>query len=117
MQDRVFASIRVASLLPVGVVAIAGAALFVGGCHGKITPDDCTRMLDRYVDMVLEADPSTKDLSPAEATAAREMKKAVKKAEPRYAKVEQQCRAEVSKGEYDCAMSAKSSDEWEACIE
>jgi len=74
-------------------------------------------MLDRYVDMTLAADPQMKDLPPAQAAAAREMKKAVKKAEPVYAKVERQCEAEVTRREYSCAMDAKNPDEWEACIE
>jgi hypothetical protein len=95
-------------------------ALLVGflfACHGKVAPEDCTRMLDRYIDMVLATDKATKDLPPAQASAVREMKKAVKKAEPTYAKAERQCHAEVSRSEYDCAMSAKNPDEWEACIE
>lgn len=74
-------------------------------------------MLDRYVDMSIEADPATKNLPQAEAAAVREMKKAVKKAEPSYARAETQCRGEVSRHEYQCAMSAKNPDEWEACIE
>jgi hypothetical protein len=86
-------------------------------CNRKASPADCTEMLDRYIDMTLAADPQTKDLPPAQAAAAREMKKAVKKAEPSYAKVEKQCQAEVTRSVYGCAMSAKNPDEWEACIE
>jgi hypothetical protein len=100
--------------------SLAGAfclLLVLAACHRKATPEDCTQMLDRYVEMTLAADPQTKDLPPAQAAAAREMKKAVKKAEPSYAKVEKQCEAEVTRSVYSCAMSAKNPDEWEACIE
>jgi hypothetical protein len=74
-------------------------------------------MTDRYLDMVIAADPSTQNLSATQAAAVREMKKAVKRAEPGYHKVLDQCLTEVTRSEYDCAMAAKSSDEWEACIE
>ncbi len=94
-----------------------GTALVGGGCHRKVTRDDCTRMLDRYLDMVIAADPTTRNLPPAQATAVRDMKRAVKKAEKSYAQVETQCETQVSRSEYDCAMKANVPDEWEACIE
>jgi hypothetical protein len=97
--------------------ALAALALLAASCKRRVSPAECTQMLDRYVDMTLAADPQTRDLPPAQAAAAREMKKAVKKAEPSYAKVEKQCEAEVSRSEHDCAMDAKNPDEWEACIE
>jgi hypothetical protein len=103
------------SLLHLALPVIALA--LVGGCHRKVDASGCTRMLDRYIDMVIDSDPASKSLSPPQAAAVRDMKKAVKKAEPTYARVEQQCRAEVSRSEYDCAMAAKTPDEWEACIE
>jgi hypothetical protein len=96
------------------LVLVAGAA---AACNRKVDAESCHEMMDRYIDMTLAADPQTKDLPAAQAAAAREMKKAVKKAEPSYAKVERQCQAEVSRGEYSCAMAAKNPDEWEACIE
>ncbi len=94
-----------------------GLGLVAGGCKHKIQPADCTRMLDHYIDMVIAGDPSLNNLSPAQAADVRAMKKAVKKAEPSYARVEGQCETEVTSPEYDCAMSAKTPDEWEACIE
>jgi hypothetical protein len=102
---------RLRSTLPIAL------ALALLGCHRKVDPSDCTRMLDRYIDMVIDSDPASKNLSPPQAAAVRDMKKAVKKAEPTYARVEVQCRTEVSRSEYDCAMAAKTPDEWEACIE
>ncbi len=74
-------------------------------------------MLDRYVDMIAEADPATQNLPPAQAAAVRETKKSLKKAEARYAHVQAQCESTVTRPEYECAMAAKNPDEWEGCIE
>lgn len=74
-------------------------------------------MLDKYLDMSIAADPSLADLPPAEARAAREMKKALRKGEPVYRRVEDKCQAEISKREYRCAMKAQNPDVWQACID
>ena len=100
-----------------GLVLALGVSAGVAGCHRKVTKPECTEMLDHYLDMVIAGDPSTRNLPPAQATAVREMKRAVKKADKSYAQVEAQCVTEVSRDEYDCAMKANISDEWEACIE
>lgn len=95
------------------VVALGACA----ACKGKVTPAECTEMLDRYVDMSIAADPELAKLPPAQSEAVREMKRALKKAEPSYAQVQGQCEGEVTRKEYDCAMKAKSPNDWEACIE
>jgi hypothetical protein len=92
-------------------------AAFLSACHRKVTKDECTEMLDHYLDMVIAADPATRNLPPSQATAVRDMKRAVKKAERSYAQVEAQCETEVSRSEYDCAIKADIPDQWEACIE
>jgi hypothetical protein len=97
--------------------ALGTVATALVGCHRKVTKDDCTQMLDHYLDMVIAADPATRNLPPAQATAVRDMKRAVKKAERSYAQVEAQCETEVSRSEYDCAIKANVPDDWEACIE
>jgi hypothetical protein len=99
------------------LAALALAIAFLPACQRKIQPQECVSMLDRYIDMVVAADPATKNLPPAQASAVREMKKAVKKAEASYVRVQTQCESEVTRKEYDCAMAAKNADEWEACIE
>jgi hypothetical protein len=99
------------------VAASAILAMASGGCHRKVTKDDCTHMLDRYLEMVIAADPATRNLPPAQAAAVRDMKRAVKKGEPSYMQVETQCETEVSRGEYDCAMKANTPNDWEACIQ
>lgn len=96
--------------------ALASLALGVA-CDGKATREQCTEMLDRYIDMIIAGDPELADLPPAEARAAREMKKAIRKAEPSYARVENQCEAEVTKREHRCAMKAPTPETWQACID
>lgn len=92
-------------------------SLLATACNGKATPGQCTEMLDKYLDMTIAGDPGLVDLPPAEARAAREMKKALSKAEPTYARVENQCEAEISKSEYRCAMKAPTLETWQACID
>jgi hypothetical protein len=97
-------------------IAFSLASLALG-CNGKATREQCTEMLDKYLDMTIAGDPSLADLPPAEARAAREMKRAIRKAEPAYARVENQCESEISKSEYRCAMKAPTPETWQACID
>ena len=90
---------------------------FVVACNGKATREQCTEMLDKYLDMTIAADPTLADLPPLEARAAREMKKALRKAETAYARVENQCESEITKSEYRCAMKAPTPETWQACID
>jgi hypothetical protein len=93
-------------------VAIAALA-----CNGKATSAQCTEMLDRYLDMTIADDATMSNLGPEETRAAREMKKALRKAEPSYARVEGQCESEISRSEYRCAMKASTPETWQACID
>ena len=86
-------------------------------CNGKVSREQCTEMLDKYLDMAIASDSALADLPPAEARAAREMKRALRKAEPSYARVEKQCETEISKSEYRCAMKAPTMETWQACID
>lgn len=74
-------------------------------------------MLDKYLDMTIAGEPGLTDLSPAEQRAAREMKKALRKNEPSYARVSTQCETEITKAEYRCAMKAPTPETWQACID
>ncbi|MGC4079457.1 MAG: hypothetical protein QM702_20940 [Rubrivivax sp.] len=74
-------------------------------------------MIDKYVDLLVERDPELANLSPAEVHAAREMKKALRKSDPGYKRVQTQCETEISKSEYRCAMKAPTPETWQACID
>ena len=86
-------------------------------CNGKVTRADCTSMLDHYIDMSVAGEPGLTDLPEAEARAARDLKKTLRKSDPRYVRVQQQCEAEITRREYRCAMKAPSPETWQACID
>jgi hypothetical protein len=86
-------------------------------CNGKATKEQCNEMLDKYLDMSIAGDPSLGDMSATERRAALEMKKALRKNEPSYQRVQNQCETEISKAEYRCAMKAPSPETWQACID
>lgn len=94
-----------------------GLALLAAACQGKATREDCAEMLDRYLEMTASGDPSLEGLSSSEAKAAREMKVALRRGEPAYQRVHDQCDREISKKEYRCAMKADTPEKWQACIE
>ena len=86
-------------------------------CNGRATKEQCNEMLDKYLDMTIAGEQGPTDLSPAEQRAAREMKKALRKTEPSYARVATQCETEITKAEYRCAMKAPTPETWQACID
>jgi hypothetical protein len=96
-----------------GVVALPLAL----ACNGRASQKDCIEMLDRYLDMTMAGDPSLEGLSDAEGKAARDMKVALRRGEPTYRRVQDQCEAEISKKEYRCAMKADTPEKWQACID
>lgn len=97
--------------------ALLGLIGLLSACNGKATKEQCSEMLDKYLDMTIAGDPSLADLSPSEARAAREMKKALRKNEPSYARVAGQCETEITRSEYKCAMKAPNPETWQACID
>lgn len=90
--------------------------LLLAACDARATRAQCNEMLDKYLNMVLASD-ADRDLSPAEQHAAVEARKAKKKEEPRYQRVQQQCEAEITQREYRCAMKAPNPEIWQACID
>lgn len=96
---------------------VALAALGAMGCNGRASQKDCEEMLDKYLDMVTAEEPGADKLPPEQRKALRDMKRAVRKAEPSYTKVFSQCASEITKKEYRCAMAAPNPNVWESCID
>src|SRR5689334_22021127 len=90
---------------------------FASGCDSRATPAQCHEMLDKYVDMVIAGGTDLVNSTPEEARATREARKAITRADPRYRRAEEQCRHEVSRREYRCAMKAPNPEMWQACID
>jgi hypothetical protein len=97
--------------------AVLSLPLMFVACNGKVTRAECTEMLDRYIDMTVAGEPGISDLPASEARAARDIKKALRKGDARYVRVQEQCEAEITRREYRCAMKAPSPETWQACID
>ena len=80
------------------------------------TKKDCEKMIDHYLDLSILADPQLARLPKEEASAVREVKRALKRGEKSYKKVEARCEKAVTTSERDCAMEARTPASWEACI-
>jgi hypothetical protein len=89
--------------------------LCLSACRDKANKEECKAMTDRYVELSIREDPSMAKLAPDQLAAVREIKEELKRAEKSYQKVKERC-AEVTRGEHECATSAKTTQEWEACI-
>ena len=99
----------------VTLVAATACALSVAACRGKATREECTQMMDRYLDLEIAEDPTLAKLPPAQAAAVREMKRELKLGVKSYKKVHDRC-ADVTRNEARCALDAKTPAEWEECI-
>lgn len=108
---------RTVLFAPRKLVGLAVVALVALGCNGRASKKDCEEMLDKYLDMVMAEDPGLDKLPPEQKKTVRDMKRAVRKAEPSYQKVFSQCEAEITKKEYRCAMAAPNPNVWESCID
>ena len=85
------------------------------GCHGAASPDDCRAMAEHYVDLAVGETPGASTMTPVQAAAVRDIKRDLKRAEPGYREVLDHC-ARVSRQEVSCAIDAKTTVAWEACL-
>ena len=108
---------RTVLLAPRKLVGLAVVAFALLGCNGRASKKDCEEMLDKYLDMVMAEEPALDKLPPEQKKTVRDMKRAVRKAEPSYQKVFAQCEVEITKKEYRCAMAAPNPNVWESCID
>jgi hypothetical protein len=97
-------------------IAIAlGAAHVALACRGHASPADCRAITERYVDLAVGETPGVAALTPAQSAAVRDVKRDLKRAEPTYREVQDHC-GNVSGQEISCAMDAKTTTAWEACM-
>jgi hypothetical protein len=102
----------VRSLASIAVVVVIAAP----ACRGRASREECDKMMDHYVDLVIKEDTSLASLPPESRAAAREVKRELKRGEPTYLKVAERCETEVTRAEYSCALDAPTSAAWEKCI-
>ena len=103
--------------LTIALTFSAFAGLACLACDAKASRAECTEMLDKYIFMTAGGEPGVADLSAAQASASRDTETALRKTDTRYARVQQQCEAEITRREYRCAMKAPSPETWQACID
>jgi hypothetical protein len=68
---------------------------------------ECSALLDHFIDLKLTEHPGSK----------REDVRAQIQSDSDVQQVTTQCDQEVTRSEYDCAIKATSSEQWNACIE
>ena len=78
----------------------------------KITAEDCTRMIDHYLEVVVTSDSRFADLGPE----AGNMVRQVAAQDPTYQKAQKDCVTDVTRPKYDCAMAARTPTRWQACV-
>lgn len=97
------------------IVLVAFSCVGPLGCRGHASASDCREMEDHYLDLAVKESPGAATMSSAQASAVREVERGLKRAEPAYRAVEDQCAA-VTRAEVSCALDAKTTVEWEACV-
>src|SRR5262249_55202505 len=94
-----------------------GSALAVLGCSRHVTPAECAALLDRFVQMKVAEDPTTRNLDGGAFEAARLAKVRAMQTDTDVQQVEHACEVEVSRAEYDCAIKASTTKAWSECIQ
>ena len=98
-------------------LVFALAVALLGACRDKVTRGECARMLERYVELSAAQDPTLVGLPPSQADEVRAERVAEKRASKEFARAEEDCMRDVSRKELECAMAAKTPNDWEACVE
>ena len=79
-------------------------------CGKPLTQEECGRLLDHYVELLLRSD--RPDASAEEIARLQVDARAKAARDPAFAS----CASEVSRSQYDCAMSASDADRLEQCL-
>ena len=89
---------------------ILGCALILVGCGRPLNDEECTRLLDRYTEKVIDqARPGASQAERSELVLEARQKAAL---DPEFA----ECSRRVSRNEFECAMKAGNADQIERCL-
>lgn len=105
---------RLAALASLAALALGPALL--AACRGHASKEACKEAADHYLDLAVAESPGAASLSSAQTAAVRDVERGLKRAEPGFRAVEDHCEA-VTRAEVSCASDAKTTKEWEACME
>ena len=87
------------------------AALLASSCKPKITPAQCDALVDRYARLVVTE--KRPDAGPEAIKVEQERERSEARGDDAF----KNCTSEVSRAEFDCAMSAPTADALEKCLE
>jgi hypothetical protein len=89
---------------------LAPLALLATACGRPPSPSECTALLDRYTEKLVNSD--RPDVTPGELEKLKATARARAAEDPAFA----ECSRKVSRHQYDCAMRAETVDRMEICL-
>jgi hypothetical protein len=90
--------------------AVLAAVLALPGCGRAVASEECSALLDRYVEKLVGSD--RPGVSAAELVRLQAEARATAKTDPAF----RDCTKEVSRRQMDCAMRAETVDRMEICL-
>jgi hypothetical protein len=93
--------------LSAGCVAVA---LTLMGCREPLSDSECSRLLERYTELLVRSD--REDVTAVELERLKAQALARARREPAFA----ECSSKVSRRAYECAMAAENVDRMEQCL-
>jgi hypothetical protein len=94
-----------------GAVVLASAV----ACRGHATTGDCAAMTEHYLDLAVREAPGAAAMSSAQAAAVRDVERGLKRAEPSFREVQDDC-SKVTRAEVSCAVDSTTTKAWEGCL-
>ncbi len=88
----------------------AALAFVVTACGKPPTPAECTALLDRYTEKLVNSD--RPEVTPGEIEKIKAVARARAAEDPAFA----ECASKVSRRQYECAMQAETVDRMEICL-
>jgi len=92
------------------VKRIASLALLATACGKPPSPAECTALLDRYTEKLVNSD--RPEVTPGELEKLKATARARAAEDPAFA----ECSRKVTRHQYDCAMRAETVDRMEICL-
>jgi hypothetical protein len=84
-------------------------------CRGRASPEDCRTATEHYIDLAVHETPRSGSLSPTQVNAVREVERGLKRAEPSFREMDDDC-GKVTRAEVSCAIDSMTTKAWEGCL-
>jgi hypothetical protein len=84
-------------------------------CRGHATTGDCAAMTEHYLDLAVREAPGAAAMSSAQTAAVRDVERGLKRAEPSFREVQDDC-SKVTRAEVSCAVESTTTKAWEGCL-